>query len=76
MPSSKLGTVLRSLGFTPTEAEVGEMAGDCGATMSFDALAGCIAKAKATTPDQEQLLSALQAFDHTGSGTIRVADLK
>lgn len=76
VPSAKLGTVLRSLGFCPTEAEVAAMATEVGDAMSYDALAGCIAKAKATTPNQDQLLSALQAFDHSGSGTIRVADLK
>ena len=76
MPSAKLGTVLRSLGFAPTEAEVAAAAAEVGDTMSFDSLSGCITKAKAKTPSHDELIEALKAFDHSGSGTIRVADLK
>jgi hypothetical protein len=40
--SAKLGTVLRSLGFTPTEADVEDMQGKAGASVNFDALLGFI----------------------------------
>lgn len=73
---AKLGTVLRSLGFCPTEVEVGEMQASLGATLDFEALKGCIAKANEKTPSSDELLEALKAFDHSGSGTIRTADLK
>ena len=49
LQSGKLGTVLRSLGFTPTEADVEEMQGKAGATVNFDALLGFISAAKAKT---------------------------
>ncbi len=52
------------------------MAAEAGASMSFDALSGCIAKAKAKTPSHDELIEALKAFDHSGSGTIRTSDLK
>ena len=52
------------------------MAAEAGSSMSFDALSGCIAKAKAKTPSHDELMEALKAFDHSGSGTIRTADLK
>lgn len=52
------------------------MAAEAGASMSFDALSGCIAKAKAKTPSHDELMEALKAFDHSGSGTIRTSDLK
>ena len=76
VPSAKLGTVLRSLGFCPTEQEVTEMAAEAGASLSFDGLTACIATAKAKTPSHDELMEALKAFDHSGSGTIRTADLK
>ena len=40
--SAKLGTVLRSLGFTPTEADVEDMQSKAGASVNFDALLGFI----------------------------------
>ena len=52
------------------------MAAEAGASLSFDGLKGCIAKAKAKTPSHDELMEALKAFDHSGSGTIRTADLK
>eukprot|EP01047_Picozoa_sp_COSAG01_P058980 COSAG01_NODE_7021_length_3389_cov_5.565350_2_plen_167_part_00 len=50
IPAAKLGTVLRSLGFCPTEAEVGELQAKVGAAASFDVLLECIGEAKAKTP--------------------------
>ena len=76
VPAAKLGTVLRSLGFCPTEAEVTAMQGRAGGSMNFDALCGFIAEAKSKTPSGDDLIEALKAFDHSGSGTIRTADLK
>ena len=68
--------MLRSLGLCPSEEEVAAMAAEAGASLSFDGLKGCIAKAKAKTPSHDELMEALKAFDHSGSGTIRTADLK
>ena len=76
VPAAKLGTVLRSLGFCPTEAELADMRAAAGATLDFEALKGCIAKANEKTPSATELLNALKAFDHSGSGVIRTADLK
>jgi hypothetical protein len=50
IPAAKLGTVLRSLGFCPTEAEVGKLQAKVGAAASFDVLLECIGEAKAKTP--------------------------
>ena len=76
VPTTKLATVLRSLGLCPTQAEVAAMAAEAGEALTFDALVGCIQTAMQKTPSQDELLEALTAFDHTGSGTIRVEDLR
>ena len=60
----------------PKQAEVAAMASEAGEALTFDALVGCIQTAMQKTPSQDELLEALTAFDHTGSGTIRVEDLR
>jgi calmodulin len=69
--SGKLGTVLRSLGFTPTEADVEEMQGKAGATVNFDALLGFISAAKAKTIKEPDVVEALKVFDKDGNGFIK-----
>ena len=69
--SAKLGTVLRSLGFTPTEADVEEMQGKAGATVNFDGLLGFISAAKAKTIKEPDVVEALKVFDKDGNGFIK-----
>jgi hypothetical protein len=71
LQSGKLGTVLRSLGFTPTEADVEEMQGKAGATVNFDALLGFISAAKAKTIKEPDVVEALKVFDKDGNGFIK-----
>ena len=61
--SSELGLMLRSLGYTPTEKEVADMAKDVGACFDCDAFLKCAALAKNRTPGADDLLEALKAFD-------------
>ena len=69
--SGKLGTVLRSLGFTPTEADVEEMQGKAGPTVNFDGLLGFISAAKAKTIKEPDVVEALKVFDKDGNGFIK-----
>lgn len=68
--------MLRSLGYCPTEKEVAEMAKGAGASLDCEAFLKCAALAKAKTPTPDALLEALKAFDKSGSGMIKVAELK
>ena len=63
--------MLRSLGFTPTEADVEEMQGKAGATVNFDGLLGFISAAKAKTIKEPDVVEALKVFDKDGNGFIK-----
>ena len=69
--SGKLGTVLRSLGFTPTEADVEEMQGKAGATVNFDALLGFISAAKAKTIKEPDVVEARRFSIRTAMASSR-----
>ena len=63
--------MLRSLGFTPTEADVEEMQGKAGPTVNFDGLLGFISAAKAKTIKEPDVVEALKVFDKDGNGFIK-----
>ena len=76
LQSAKLGTVLRSLGFTPTEADVEDMQSKAGASVDFDALLGFITAAKAKTIKEQDVTEALKVFDKDGNGYIKTDEVK
>jgi Ca2+-binding EF-hand superfamily protein len=45
-------------------------------SLSFDDLTGCLEAAAERTPSPDELIEALKAFDHAGSGTLRTADVR
>ena len=74
--AAKLGTVLRSLGFTPTEADVSDMTSKAGASVTYEALLGFVQQAKEKTVKESDVSDALKVFDKEGNGSIPVDEVK
>ena len=68
--------MLRSLGFTPTEADVEDMQSKAGASVNFDALLGFISAAKAKTIKEQDVTEALKVFDKDGNGFLKTDEVK
>ena len=68
--------MLRSLGFTPTEADVEDMQSKAGSTVDFDSLLGFISQAKAKTIKEQDVVEALKVFDKDGNGYIKTDEVK
>lgn len=78
--TKELGTVMRSLGQNPTEAELGDMINEVDAdqngTIDFAEFLTLMAKKMKETDTEEELIEAFKVFDTDGNGLISAAELR
>ena len=76
----ELGTVMRSLGQNPTDAELQDMINevdvDGNGTIDFKEFLSMMAKKFKDTDSEEEIRQAFQVFDKDGNGTISAKELK
>lgn len=76
----ELGTVMRSLGQNPTDAELQDMINevdvDGDGTINFDEFLSMMKKKFKDTDNEEEIRQAFQVFDKDGNGMISAKELK
>ncbi|XP_004712675.1 calmodulin-like protein 3 [Echinops telfairi] len=76
----ELGTVMRSLGQNPTEAElqgmVREIDADGNGTVDFPEFLSMMAKKMKDTDSEEEIREAFRVFDKDGNGFVSAAELR
>ncbi|NXO02422.1 CALMS protein, partial [Rhinopomastus cyanomelas] len=78
--TKELGTVMRSLGQNPTEAELRDMVGEVNAdgsgTVDFAEFLSLMARKMRDTDSEEEIREAFRVFDKDGNGYISAAELR
>merc|ERR1712160_124268 len=78
--TKELGTVMRSLGQNPTEAElqdmINEVDADGNGTIDFPGFLSLMARKMKDTDTEEELVEAFKVFDRDGNGLISAAELR
>merc|ERR1711862_89291 len=78
--TKELGTVMRSLGQTPTEAElldmINEVDSDGSGTIDFAEFLNLMARKMKDADSEEELMEAFKVFDKDGNGFISAAELR
>lgn len=78
--SRELGTVMRSLGQTPSESEVADMINeidmDNDGTVDFPEFLTMMARKMKDTDSEEEVREAFRVFDRNGNGYISAAELR
>merc|ERR1712151_652231 len=78
--TKELGTVMRSLGQNPTEAElqdmINEVDADGNGTIDFPEFLSLMARKMKDTDTEEELIEAFKVFDRDGNGWISAAELR
>lgn len=79
--SKTLGTLLRALGYNPTEADLKEMISgmesDNNSTINFTEFLAIVGRGiKDSTGTEEELMEPFRAFDKNGNGKVTVDQLK
>merc|ERR1712005_61399 len=78
--TKELGTVMRSLGQNPTEAElqdmINEVDADGNGTIDFPEFLTMMARKMKDTDSEEELREAFKVFDKDGNGFISAAELR
>ncbi|OAV98550.1 hypothetical protein PTTG_01815 [Puccinia triticina 1-1 BBBD Race 1] len=78
--TKELGTVMRSLGQNPTEAELGDMINEVDAdgngTIDFPEFLTMMARKMKDTDSEEEIREAFKVFDKDGNGFISAAELR
>ena len=78
--TNELGTVMRSLGQNPTEAELQDMINevdvDGNGTIDFPEFLSLMARKMKETDTEEELMEAFRVFDRDGNGFISAAELR
>jgi len=78
--TKELGTVMRSLGQNPTEAELQDMINevdvDGNGTIDFPEFLAMMAKKMKDTDSEEEIKEAFKVFDKDGNGFISAAELR
>lgn len=77
--TKEMGTVMRSLGQSPTEAELQDMINevdpDGTGTIDFPEFLSLMARKMKETNTEEELTESLKVFDKNGDGTLSVREL-
>ena len=78
--TKELGTVMRSLGQNPTEAElqdmINEVDADGNGTIDFPEFLTMMARKMKDTDSEEEIVEAFKVFDKDGNGFISAAELR
>merc|ERR1712072_802649 len=78
--TKELGTVMRSLGQNPTEAElqdmINEVDADGNGVIDFPEFLSLVSRKMKDTDTEEELVEAFRVFDRDGSGSISAAELR
>tara|TARA_B110001450_G_C17343914_1_gene368632 strand:+ start:94 stop:543 length:450 start_codon:yes stop_codon:yes gene_type:complete len=78
--TKELGTVMRSLGQNPTEAELQDMINevdvDGNGTIDFSEFLSLMARKMKDTDTEEELVESFKVFDRDGNGLISAAELR
>ncbi|CUV04437.1 calmodulin [Cryptosporidium parvum Iowa II] len=78
--TKELGTVMRSLGQNPTEAElldmINEVDADGNGTIDFPEFLSLMARKMKDTDTEDELIEAFKVFDRDGNGFISAAELR
>ena len=78
--TKELGTVMRSLGQNPTEAELADMINEVDAdgngTIDFPEFLSLMARKMKDTDSEEEIKEAFRVFDKDGNGFISAAELR
>nr|CCA27181.1 PREDICTED: similar to calmodulin putative [Albugo laibachii Nc14] len=78
--TKELGTVMRSLGQNPTEAElqdmINEVDADGNGTIDFPEFLTMMSRKMKDTDSEEEIAEAFQVFDKDGNGYISAAELR
>ena len=78
--TKELGTVMRSLGQNPTEAElqdmINEVDADGNGTIDFPEFLSLMARKMKDQDTEEELIEAFKVFDRDGNGLISAAELR
>lgn len=78
--TKELGTVMRSLGQNPTEAElqdmINEVDADGNGTIDFPEFLTMMARKMRDTDSEEEIKEAFKVFDKDGNGYINAAELR
>merc|ERR1712098_962865 len=78
--TKELGTVMRSLGQNPTEAElqdmINEVDADGNGTIDFPEVLSLMARKMKDTATEEELIEAFKVFDRDGNGFFSPAELR
>ena len=78
--TKELGTVMRSLGQNPTEAELQDMINevdvDGNGTIDFPEFLSLMARKMKDQDTEEELIEAFKVFDRDGNGLISAAELR